>query len=177
MNQQPPENQNGSLPPEVIETESLESLRQALNEEREKSAANLAGWQRAQADFINYKRRTEQENEDVRKFANSTLILNILPVLDDFERALATVPEELAEQDWTNGIRLILRKLSSFLETQGVSVIESVGQPFDPNFHEAVMQAKGKDGIVVEEAQKGYKLHNRVLRPSKVIVGNGEEDQ
>ena len=176
MNQQSSEDQNGSSAPE-IEIEDPEELRQALAEEREKSAANLAGWQRAQADFMNYKRRTEQESSDVRKFANSTLILNLLPALDDFERALNTMPEDIAGVDWTDGIRLIERKLTALLESQGVSVIDAMGEPFDPNFHEAVMQTKGKDGIVVEEIQKGYKLHDRVLRPSKVVVGNGEEDE
>ena len=177
MNQQPSEDLNGELAPEFSETDDIELLKQALADEREKSAANLEGWQRAQADFTNYKRRIEQESSDIRQFANSTLILNLLPVLDDFERALNTVPDDLAEQDWTSGVRLIERKINALLEAQGVSPIKALGEPFDPHFHEAVMQDKGKEGLVVQEIQKGYKLHDKVLRPSKVVVGSGEEDE
>jgi molecular chaperone GrpE len=75
------------------------------------------------------------------------------------------------------GIRLIERKFRTSLEAQGLSQIEALGKPFDPNLHEAVRQGKGKDGIVVEEAQKGYRLHDRVIRPAKVVVGNGEEEE
>ena len=161
----------------VAEIEDIETLKQALTEAREKAEANLAGWQRAQADFINYKRRSEQENEETRKFAKSTLILSLLPIFDDLGRALAAIPPRQARLGWVEGIRLIERKLRTIMETQGLSLIEALGEPFDPHFHEAVMQGKGKEGIVVEEIQKGYQLHDRVIRPSKVVVGSGEEDE
>ena len=76
---------------------------------------------------------------------------------------------------WVDGIRLIEQKLRAGLEAQGLSQLKALGEPFDPNFHEAVMQSKGKEGVVVEELQKGYKLHDRVIRPTRVVVGNGEE--
>jgi molecular chaperone GrpE len=98
-------------------------------------------------------------------------------VLDDLERAFAAIPQELAEANWVKGIRLIERKLWTVLEMQGLLQIKALGEPFDPRFHEAVRQEKGKDGIVVEEIQKGYKFRDRVIRPSKVAVGNGEEDK
>jgi molecular chaperone GrpE len=163
---------------EVAEvSEDIESLKQALAEERAKAETNLAGWQRAQADYINYKRRSEQEKEEVSQFANAILVLNLLPILDDWERALAAIPDDQADISWVEGIRLIERKLRGVLEAQGLSPIEAVGQPFDPNLHEATMQGKGKEGIVIEELQKGYKFRERVIRPSKVVVGNGEEEK
>ena len=177
MPREPEEEQNKEAEPEVTEIEDIETLRQALTEEKAKAEANLAGWQRAQADFINYKRRSEQEKEEVGKFANSVFMLNLLPVLDDFERAYSSIPPRMAKLSWVDGIRLIERKLWAILEAQGLSPIKALGEPFDPILHEAVRQDKGKEGIVVEELQKGYKFYDRVIRPSKVVVGNGEEEK
>jgi molecular chaperone GrpE len=101
------------------------------------------------------------------------LILNILPIVDDLERAFKSIPEKLAHLTWTDGIRLIHRKLQATLEAQGVTEIKALGETFDPSVHEAVGQTAGEEGKVVEEAQKGYKLHGRVIRPAFVIVGSG----
>ena len=101
-------------------------------------------------------------------YANSQLILALLPVLDDFERAVDSLTPKLAKLDWVHGIRLIESKLRKTLEAQGVSPIKAVGEVFDPNLHEAVMHVKGEDGKVVQELQKGYRLHDKILRPSKV---------
>ena len=161
--------------PEVAEGD-IEALKQALTEEKTKAETNLAGWQRAQADFINYKRRSEQEREEISKFANAMLMLSLLPILDDLERAFSSVPGHLAKLNWVDGIKLIERKLRASLEAQGLSEIKAVGEAFDPKLHEAAMHGKGKEGTVIEELQKGYKLHDRVLRPSMVVVGNGEEE-
>jgi len=174
---EPEEEQNKETEPELSEIEGEEALKQALAEEKAKAEANLAGWQRAQADYVNYKRRAEQDKEEISQFANSILVLNLLPILDDWERALASIPDDQADLSWIEGIRLIERKLRGVLESQGLSPIEAVGQPFDPTLHEAAMQGKGKEGIVVEELQKGYKFRDRVIRPSKVVVGNGEEEK
>jgi len=157
--------------------EDIEVLKQTLAEEKEKAEGYLANWQRAQADFINYKRRSEQEREEISQFANSILMLSLLPILDDLERAFASVPPKLAKLSWVDGISLIERKLRASLEAQGLSRIKAVGEPFDPNLHEAAMHGKGKEGIVIEELQKGYKLHDRVIRPAMVVVGNGEEKE
>jgi molecular chaperone GrpE len=162
---------------EGAEVEDIEALKQALAEEKEKAEGYLANWQRAQADFINYKRRSEQEKEEIGKFANALLMLNLLPVLDDLERAFASIPPHLAKLTWVDGIRLIERKLQASLEAQGLSPIKALGEPFDPKLHEAAMHAKGKEGIVIEELQKGYKLQDRVIRPAMVVVGNGEEEE
>jgi molecular chaperone GrpE len=161
---------------EAVEAEDIESLKEALTEAKAKAEANLAGWQRAQADFINYKKRSEQEKQDLSKFANSVLILSLLPVLDDFERAFSSLPPKMGKLSWLDGIKLVERKLWAVLQAQGVSPIKALGQPFDPQFHEAVRQDKGKDGIVIEEVQKGYMIDDRVIRPTMVVVGNGEEE-
>ena len=171
------EDQTAKVEPEVAEVEDIKVLKQSLAEEKKKAEDYLANWQRAQADFINYKRRSEQEKEEVSKFANSLLMLNLLPILDDLERALASIPPKLAKLSWVDGIRLIERKLWASLEAQGLSQIKAQGEPFDPKLHEAAMHSKGKEGIVIEELQKGYKLHDRVIRPAMVVVGNGEEEE
>ncbi|UCD53807.1 MAG: nucleotide exchange factor GrpE [Dehalococcoidia bacterium] len=177
MKQEDSEDQTLEAEPEVTEIEDIEALKQAFIEEKKKAEANLAGWQRAQADFINYRRRSEQEKKDIGKFANAALMLDLLPILDDLERAFAAIPSHPTKASWIDSIRLIERKLWASLEAQGLSQIKALGEPFDPNFHEAMRQDKGREGIVVEELQRGYTLHDRVIRPSKVVVGNGEEEE
>ncbi len=164
--------------PEISETEELEALKKALAEEKAKAEKYLANWQRAQADFINYKRYCEQEREQTAKFANASLILSILPALDDLERAFNHAAASGGNgEGWLDGFKLIERKLRAVLEAQGLSEISALGEPFDPSIHEAVRQAPGKEGMVIEEVQKGYKLHDRVLRPSQVVVGAGETEK
>jgi len=163
---------------EVIEegiekTEDIKTLQQALAEEKERAEKYLASWQRCQADFINYKQRAEQEKSEVIEFANSALICNLLPIIDDLERAFASVPADLEESNWTEGIRLIYNKLKTHLEAQGLTEIPTRGEPFDPRLHEAIMQQDGKEGIIIEELQKGYKFKEKVIRPSIVTVGRG----
>ena len=153
--------------------ETVASLKKALAEEKSKSEDYLANWQRTQADFINFKRRTEQERGEVAKLANAALMLSLLPVLDDLERALDNVSDKLRGMTWVDGIELIYRKLKAVLEGQGLSEIKAVGETFDPNYHEAVMEVDGEEGKVIEEIQKGYKLNDRVLRPTMVKVGRG----
>ena len=166
---------------EQPETEQVkhESKNHKLKEDLEKAKAeaeeNLAGWKRAQADFINFKRRSEQEKEDTVKYCTTNFILKLLPVLDDFERAEAAVPQDQANACVVDGMKAVERKLRNFLEAQGVTEIKALGEPFDPNFHEAMIQADGEEGIVVNEFEKGYKLYDRVIRASKVAVGTGKQ--
>lgn len=168
----------GSSQPETQENISVtndpEALLKQLDEEKTKADDYLKHWQRTQADFINYKRRTEQERAELIKYANSSLILKILPVLDDFDRAFANFPPEFRQAPWLEGITLIDRKLRLILEQEGVTTIEALGKDFDPSLHEAVLFDDGADpkhGKVVAELQKGYKLHDRVIRPTLVKVG------
>ena len=156
--------------------EGVASPQKVLAEEREKAEKYLANWQRTQADFVNFKRRTEQERAEVNNYANSALILNLLPVLDDLERALEHISEEAEGSAWVDGVKLIYKKLKTTLEAQGLAEIEAEGEDFDPNFHEAVMCVEGEDGKVIEEIQKGYKYRDRVIRPSKVKVGKRKEE-
>jgi molecular chaperone GrpE len=154
-----------------------------MEEDRQDTAAELAApdaqrylenWRRAEADFENYRKRVEQERAEAAKFGGMSLVMNILPVLDDLDRALKAIPDKLAHLSWTEGIRLIQRKLQATLEAQGVCEIKSQGETFDPCVHEAVGQAAGEEGRVIQEAQRGYMLHGRVIRPACVIVGNGQ---
>jgi molecular chaperone GrpE len=150
------------------ESPELSEMEQALAAEKKKAAEYLASWQRAQADFINFKRRNEQERLDFARFASASAFIAMLPVLDDLERA---------GEKWVEGVRLVERKFKSSLEAQGVKQILALGMAFDPNFHEAVRQDKGPEGMVLQEFQKGYTLNDKLLRPAKVVVGNGEEDK
>ena len=156
--------------------EAPEDLEKTLAGEKKRSAEYLASWQRAQADFINFKRRSEQERQDFNSYANANLLLGILPVLDDLELALKAVPPQYADDDWVKGVRLVERKFRTSLEGQGVKAIKALGEPFDPHFHEALRQEKGKESIVLQELQKGYMLHDKLLRPARVVVGVGEEE-
>ena len=146
---------------EGMAEENIETLKQALAESKAKAETNLAGWQRAQADFTNYKNRIEQEKIETIKWANSRVIENLLPVLDDLERALASLPKELDEVNWIDGIKLIDRKIRDSLATQGLTPIKAVGEPFDPRFHEAVRQAKGKVciGRFIVQGSILFRLH------------------
>jgi molecular chaperone GrpE len=158
---------------EDIEPETPE---QALVDDKKKAEEYLAKWQRAQADFINLKRRNEQEKGEIFKIANAELARSILPSLDDLTRALEHIEAPTVEDSWVEGIRLIERKLKTSLESQGIQEIKALGEKFDPNLHAAAMHSKGPEGVVIQEIQKGYILHDRVIRPSMVVVGNGETE-
>ena len=108
------------------------------------------------------------------KYGNAGVISNILPVLDDFELAFSHIPKSEAKTEWVKGMKALERKFKTFLENQGVTEIKALGEPFDPNLHEAMMQVEGEEGIIIQEFQKGYKLTDRVIRHSKVAVGNGQ---
>jgi molecular chaperone GrpE len=145
--------------------------------ELEKEAAEYKDqWLRAAADYKNFKRRTDQERADLIRGASAGLVLKLLPVLDDLERAMSSVTPEVANSSWYGGFKLIPQKLQTVLESEGVAPIQAVGQDFDPNFHEAVIYeaaGAGQENKVVAELQKGYTLRDRVLRPTMVKVGQG----
>ncbi len=155
--------------------ESIEDLKKALAEEKTRAEANLSGWQRAQADFVNYKRFVEQDKAESAKYGNTFLLVNILPVLDDIERALAAVPHKEEHHKSVEGFKLIERKFRAILEKMGVSPILSLGMEYDYRTMEAVTSVKGQKDIVIQELEKGYKLQDKVIRPAKVVVGSGEE--
>jgi len=174
----PPDAEPPSARPEPVEGRAPEpSAEEQLARAREDAQKYLGNWQRAEADFQNYKKRVEQERDENRRFASAALVMNILPILDDLERALMSVDAHLAGLTWLDGVRLIYRKLQLILENAGVSAIEVEGQQFDPRYHEAVMHADGPEGMVLAEVQRGYKLHDRVLRPAMVVVGKGKAEE
>lgn len=151
----------------LVEIEA--KLQQALQQAEEYK--NLA--QRVQADFVNYKRRTEQERAEQAKFATSMLIVKLLPSLDDLERAADTVSAELAGLDWVQGVLLIARKLRAVVEEEGLTKIEALNAEFDPRLHEAVVFEEGKGDDkdrVVAVLQNGYKLHDKVIKQAIVKV-------
>ncbi len=172
-----PEREDLTERPEELEpVVDIAKLKQEVIDAKAKAQEYLENWQRAQADYANYKRRLEQDKAEAVKYANAGMILKILPVLDDFERAVEHVPPELEKAAWVSGINGIARKLENALETVGVTAIKAQGEYFDPNLHEASGSAPGPEGMVVRELSRGYKLHERVLRPARVMVGNGEGD-
>ena len=152
-----------------------EQLRAMLQDEREKAQSFYANWQRAAADFQNYKRRIEEERSEAARFANAALIINLLPLADDMDRALQNVDTHIAGLTWVDGIRIINRKLQMLLEMSGVQEIDADGRPFDPSQHEAVSQGPGEENKVIAVVQKGYKLGDRVIRPAMVVVGDGAQ--
>ena len=155
------------------EVDELERLRGELEKAKAEAAENLDGWQRAQAEFSNYKKRQETERAQMMTLASVALLRNLLPVLDDFERALATMPADLSHLTWCEGISLIKYKLDAILESEGVKPIVTEGQEFDPRYHEAVTyeEAEGyEEGQIIGEVQRGYTLGERVLRPTLVRV-------
>jgi molecular chaperone GrpE len=164
---------------EEAERNQLETLQTELEQLQAQASEYLDGWQRARAEFANYRKRMEVEREELRRSSNETLLLKLLPVVDDFERAFQTLPEDLADTPWMNGITMILRKLQSVLETENVTPIQAAGQPFDPQWHQAILQeetTEHPDGHVTEEMQRGYRLGDRVLRPSMVKVASNQKE-
>ncbi|MNC27216.1 heat shock protein GrpE [compost metagenome] len=128
---------------------------------------------RVQADFDNFRRRTQKEKEELAQYATSKLVGELLSVLDNFERALVTAPGNAESEAFTKGINMIFRQLEGVLKSEGLAAMETVGQPFNPEYHQAIMQVESEEyeeGIVTEEVQKGYLLKDKVLRPAMVKV-------
>ncbi|CAH0119642.1 Protein GrpE [Paenibacillus sp. CECT 9249] len=148
------------------QTNELEQLR-ALAEENNQRLL------RAQADFDNFRKRTLKEKEELAKYASMKLIDQLLPVVDNFERALQAGQDNPEMSSFSKGVDMIFRQFLQVLEQEGLQAMNAVGQPFNPEFHQAIMQVESDDheeGIVVEEVQKGYMLKDKVLRPAMVKV-------
>lgn len=128
---------------------------------------------RTQADFDNFRRRTVKEKEELGKYASAKLITELLPVIDNFERALSSAGESADASSYTKGVEMIFRQLEGILKAEGLTPMEAEGQPFNPEFHQAIMQVESDEhdeGVVVEVVQKGYLLKDKVLRPAMVKV-------
>ena len=186
--QTPPEEENQEKAAQEEPKEELtaqEKLEAELEQAQAQAAEYLDGWQRTQAEFSNYKKRQETERAQMITLANANLLRKLLPVVDDFERALATLPSHLEQLTWSEGILIIKRKLDAIIESEGVKPIETAGQTFDPRYHEAVTheEAPGyQEDQIIGEVQKGYTLGERILRPALVRVAKApstraEQDQ
>jgi molecular chaperone GrpE len=152
----------------------IEALTRDLEAATTRADEATYNWQRSAADFANFKRRTDEERSVIGQVGTALLISKMLGVLDDFDRALANVPPD-AHEGWVEGVRLVERKLRTVLEAEGVTPIEALGEPFDPNLHEAVVHeptSEHPDNTVIAELQRGYRLNDRVLRPAMVKVAN-----
>ncbi len=129
--------------------------------------------QRTQADFINYRRRNEDDKANFVKYATSDIVEQVLPVMDNFALAAKHVPAEIEQNSWVIGIRAIEMQLEQVLLANGLTRVETVGQPFDPNIHEAVADITDiaqVDGIITTEEGPGYFLNGKLIRPAKVVV-------
>lgn len=151
----------------------IEVLQKKLAEAEARAAEYLDGWQRAQAEFSNYKKRQDAERAQADQLASANFLRKLLPIVDDFDRALKTLPPDLQRLTWCEGVLLIKRKLDLLLESEGVRPIEVEGKTFDPLYHEAVTheEAAGyEDGAIIGEVQRGYMLGDYILRPALVRV-------
>ncbi len=181
--------QNGQTLPEELEqtveeaqaaeaeaapaAEDVEALRQELEAARAEARQNLDGWQRALAEFQNYKKRVERDREKTQQEITGRVLLRYLEVLDDLELALKNAPKRGKGAEWAKGIELIYRKLRNLLEAEGVQPIDAEGRFFDHNLHEAISheEAEGfESGQIIEVVRQGYRLGDRVLRPALVRV-------
>jgi molecular chaperone GrpE len=169
-----PNNEAGEA--ELVEQpiDLFKDLTEQLKQAKAEAAENLDGWQRARAEFANYKRRTDAERADLLANAGADVLKRVLPIVDDFDRAAATLPDELKSQPWVNGVMLVHRKLAALLEQSNVKPIAAnPGDAFDPNLHEAITHEEAEaieSGHIIGEVQRGYKLGERVLRPAMVRV-------
>lgn len=163
----------GELPDSPEQEPSEIMLQHELEQTKAQSQEYLEGWQRARAEFANYKKRVARDQEDARMRIAADTLTKYLGVIDDLERALKERPDDGEAAAWAEGIELIYRKMFGVLETEGVKVIDAEGEHFDPTLHEAISHDESDDheeGDVIEVVQPGYRLGERVLRPAMVRV-------
>jgi len=152
---------------------SLEELKEKLKECQKQKEDYLAGWQRARADFLNYKKEEMERFEGIMKYATLEIILKFLPILDNFDIIEKKLPENLKGDENVKGILRIRTQILDFLKKEGVEEMNTVGEKFNPEFHEIIEEVEINDkesGLIIEEFQKGYKINDRLLRPAKVKV-------
>jgi len=168
------------------ETDTAPEIQEPAAEENQESGlsrleGDLARFKdlalRSQADFDNYRKRASRDKEDAIKYANASFLERLIPIFDNFELGLAAAKSSGESSSILTGMDMVAKQLGDFLADSGVQAIDSTGQPFDPNFHEAVAQEESADvpeGSVIRQLRKGYKLRDRLLRPATVIVSKGQ---
>ena len=166
--------------PPVTEGDEMALLHEQLEEALREKDQFRAMAQRAQADLINYKQRSSDEQRELRRAANSNQLIKTLSIVDDLNRALKLIPESAVAPGWLEGLRLVQRNIDHILESEGVTKIDAEGQPFEPREHEAVSYeetADGEEGMVVSVIRDGYMLHDRVLRAVQVTVSKARSNE
>lgn len=172
-----------SLEPEIKKaqseaTEAIETSQEIENQRIEKLQEELQQMEeiakRMLSDFQNYKRRNEEEKQQFIKFANATLLLELITIIENFSRATRNIPKDLETNEWVQGILKIQKQMETLLKQQGLEPIPTIGQKLDPYKHEALLHGPGEKDTVIEELEKGYMIADRVLKPAKVKVGSGE---
>ena len=155
-------------------SKTLKEIKKELAECREEAGEYLMGWQREKADFVNYKNQKEREMAEFRKFTNEDIIISLLPVVDNFNLAVKHLPKELKDNDWTQGILQIKIQLENFLKEAGVEEIKSLGEKFNPEYHEVAGKEKSdkEDDVIIEEVRRGYKVKGKVARVARVVVSS-----
>ena len=164
--------------PDTAEVSDPAALRALLDEANARAEAEHEAFLRARADFSNFKRRTEEERESLKTFLSEKMLKELLPIIDNFDRALLASETTKDYDKLIGGINAVYRQLGNLLTQQGVEIIDALHKPFDPNMHDAVMREETTeypDNTVVAELQKGYTLSGRVLRPTMVRVSTGTE--
>lgn len=167
------ESEGGQPETEAAAGDELAGLQAELEAAQAKASEYLEGWQRERAEFANYKKRIEREQADTYQTILGSVINRVLPVLDDFDRAMKEREDSADPAQWTDGIALIYRKLQAIVEAEGVARIAAESRTFDPNLHEAVTTEESDhhaSGEIIEVVRHGYRLGERVIRPALVRV-------
>jgi molecular chaperone GrpE len=163
---------------ETMPADDPETLRAELDSANRRAEEMSEAFLRARADFANYKRRNEEERESLRSVMNTDLLTRLLPIVDNFERAIHASSQTQDYEKLVGGVNAVYRQIQELLAREGVTPIEAEGEPFDPNLHNAVLREETTDypeNSVIEELQKGYVLNGKVLRPTLVKVAAGDE--
>jgi len=171
-NQQQKNNENKEVPEEKIKKE-LEDLKSKIEESEKLKNNYLDSWKRERADFLNYKKDESKRLDNILAYQREMIILNLLPILDNFGIAIKNIPENLIKNENVKGLLQIEFQLKNFLKNLGVEEIKAIGEKFDPLFHEIIEQIESKDkppGTIIEEIEKGYKIGDKILRPSKIKI-------
>lgn len=162
-------------PFEALYNGKIEALEAQVESLKNEARTNLEGWQRARAEFANYKKRIERERSEEKQRVTQDTLTQVLPMIDNFERAVANVPDDLQDHPWVSGTALILKDFEKLLDKHDVEIIDPVGEPFDPRLHEAIGMddsSNMESGHVTTTLLKGYRSGERVLRPAMVRVAN-----
>ncbi|NQV00263.1 MAG: nucleotide exchange factor GrpE [Parcubacteria group bacterium] len=157
-----------------LKKEKKKNKKTEVEELEEKLDEATNGWKRALADYENFKKRSEEDKMELVQYASENLILEILPVLDNFQSAYKALPKDLEDHSWAEGIKYIKVQLEDVLKSNNVKELKTAGEKFDPEVHEAIekVKSKNKKNIVIEEVVKGYKMGDKIIRAAKVKIGD-----